>query len=336
MGEPVLLFRQGQTRPMTRTGEAVLVTGEAVVDFVPDQPGPLASVEGFSRRVGGAAVNVAVALARLSHPPDLWTRVGSDPFGEFLVSSITEEGVPERLVERDPTAKTSLAFVAHDEDAKPTFVLYRDHTADTRMEIDSVAGTLDSYGWFYVGGVQLSAGKTRESTFDLLEERRPAGATVVFDPNTRPELWTEHDLQASLERALRSVDVVKTSTEDFEATAFPHEDPEELARALLAGNPHTVVVTDGAAGSSLFSSSDAPWGELTVGHGGYDVEPVDTTGAGDAFTGALLSGLRAGETGMEELLSTANAVAALSTTRRGAISALPTRGELGEFLDEQA
>lgn len=319
---------------MNQAGEPVLVTGEALVDFVPDKPGPLTSVEGFSRRVGGAAANVAVTLARLGHRSDLWTRVGTDPFGDFLVSSFVEEGVPERLIERDPTAKTALVVITHDEDSKPSFAIYRDGTADTRMDIESVAGDLETYRWIYVGGVQLSAGETRQSTFELLEERTPDEATVVFDPNTRPELWTDHDLQATLERALDSVDVVKTSTEDFEATEYPHADPEELATAILAENPHTVFVTEGAAGSSLFSTPDAPWGEVTIRHSGFDVEPVDTTGAGDAFTGALLAGLSAAETEMEDLLSRANAVAALSTTRRGAISALPTREQVDDFLHE--
>jgi fructokinase len=79
-------------------GADLLVAGEALVDFIPDRPGPLADVETFTRRAGGAPANVAVGLATLGDPPLFWTRVGRDPFGDHLVETLADHGVPDDLV----------------------------------------------------------------------------------------------------------------------------------------------------------------------------------------------------------------------------------------------
>jgi len=116
----------------------VLVAGETLIDFIPEGPGALDEIEGFARRAGGAPANVAVALSRLDEVPLFWTRVGADPFGDFLADTLAEYGVPDRFVERDPDAETTLAFVTHDEDADRSFSFYRDGTADTRMRSGTV------------------------------------------------------------------------------------------------------------------------------------------------------------------------------------------------------
>ena len=91
----------------------VLLAGETLVEFPPGSDAPLAAVERFERRAGGAPPNVAVRLAQLGRPPWFWTRVGADPFGDFLAGTLADRGVPERFVERDAEAKTTLACRAY-------------------------------------------------------------------------------------------------------------------------------------------------------------------------------------------------------------------------------
>ncbi|WP_435178353.1 carbohydrate kinase family protein [Halorussus sp. AFM4] len=324
---------------MSDSDPDVLVAGEALVDFLPDAPGPLAEVENFSRRAGGAPANVAVGLARLDEVPWFWTRVGEDPFGDHLAETLASFGVPDRFVERDPVAKTALAFVSHDEDADRAFTFYRDGTADTRVEPGGVPdATLDAVEWVYVGGVMLAADPGRTATLDLAERATDRGATVVFDPNYRPELWaaSDRDYPDLVAEMLDRADVVKATPEDLAAAGFEAESPEALAGAVADAGPHTVLLTLGESGAFASATDRAPWGPAAASHGGYDVEAVDTTGAGDAFTAGALAALADGdaaEVSLSEVLGFANAVAAVTTTAPGAMTALPSREAVREFRE---
>jgi fructokinase len=324
----------------------ILVAGEALIDFLPDSAGPLAEVENFSRRAGGAPANVAVALAHLGAPPWFWTRVGEDPFGDHLAETLREFGVPDRFVERDPAAKTALAFVSHDEESDRSFTFYRDGTADTRVEPGAVSDeTLDSVSWVSVGGVMLAAEPGRSATLNLAERAADRDCTVVFDPNARPELWetAERDFSGLVTEMFALADVVKATPEDLAAAGFDGDSPEDVAREVTESGPHTVLLTLGQSGAFALSTEAAPWGAGAASHSGYDVDPEDTTGAGDAFTAGALAALAgvvgdAGRTedggiSLSEVLGFANAVAAVTTTAAGAMAALPTLEEVQQFRE---
>ncbi|UPV99764.1 carbohydrate kinase [Halorussus gelatinilyticus] len=326
---------------MTDSDPEILVAGEALIDFLPDGPGPLSAVENFSRRAGGAPANVAVALARLDAVPWFWTRVGEDPFGDHLAATLSSFGLPDRFVERDPDAETALAFVSHDADADRAFTFYRDGTADTRVEPGSVPDeTLDAASWVYVGGVMLAADPGRTATLDLAERATERDCTVVFDPNARPELWdSDERFAAQVREMLTHADVVKATPEDLDAAGFAGESPEALAEGVTGEGPHTVLLTLGESGAFARSTDAAPWGAGAASHGGYEVESVeDTTGAGDAFTAGALAAFAGGagdpaEISLSDVLSFANAVAAVTTTAPGAMTALPTREQVRRFRE---
>ncbi|WP_227354573.1 carbohydrate kinase family protein [Haladaptatus salinisoli] len=328
----------------------ILVSGETLVDFLPERPGPLSDVSGFERRAGGAPANVAVALSRLDETPWFWTRIARDPFGDFLADALADR-LPDRFVERDPDAKTTLAFVTHDESGDRAFSFYRDGTADTRLRPGGVPDdALAELEWVYVGGVMLAADPARSATLDLAERASEADCTVIFDPNARPELWPEGGFAEAVREMLPFADVVKATPEDLGMAGFdPREladsadlaaaanppdagDPAALAADVCEEGPHTVLLTLGGAGAYARSTADAPWGAGSTGHGGYDVSVADTTGAGDAFTAGALAALAGGEP-LDEALAFANAVAALTTTEPGAMTALPTRDAVAELRD---
>ncbi|MCL7417729.1 MAG: carbohydrate kinase [Halalkalicoccus sp.] len=311
----------------------VLVAGETLIDFLPDRPGSLREVETFTRRPGGAPANVAVALATLGEVPEFWTRVGDDPFGEDLVETLTEYGLSERFVERDPEAKTTLAFVSHDETADRQFSFYRDGTADTRME----PGTIDDdllrgVSWVHLGGVTLASEPSRAATLDLAERAGDRGCTVSFDPNARPELWEGRaEFERQVGEILPHVDVLKATPEDL-AEAGIEGEGTDLARAACERGPHTTLLTLGGEGALAVATDEAPWsGEAT--HAGYPVDPVDTTGAGDAFTAGAIAALSDGED-LAEAIAFGNAVAATTTTAEGAMTALPDRKSVVRFRAE--
>jgi fructokinase len=343
---------------MTGSDPDVLVAGETLIDFLPDSTGSLADVETFSRRAGGAPANVAVALAQLGDPPWFWTRVGEDPFGDFLVETLREYGVPDRFVERDRGVKTALAFVSHDEGGERSFTFYRDATADTRVQPGGVPDeALDGVDWVYVGGVMLAAEPGRSATLDLARRAAGRDCIVVFDPNGRPELWEsdtgterddtdgsdpdgDDDFADLVAEMLDYAHVVKATPEDLAAAGLEVETEagdeaeaerrESLAAAVCERGPHTVLLTLGGAGAFAYATEAAPWGADAAFHEGYDVDPVDTTGAGDAFTAGAIAALADGspagdESSLSEVLAFANAVAAVTTTAPGAMTTLPTR-----------
>lgn len=311
-----------------------LVAGETLIDFLPDRPGSLDRVETFTRRPGGAPANVAVGLAELGATPWFWTRVGEDPFGDALVETLDEYGLPDRFVERDPAAKTTLAFVSHDERADRGFTFYRNDTADTRMEPGTVDdATLEAVSWVHLGGVTLASEPARTATIDLAERAHEHGCTVSFDPNARPELWsTGGEFAAVIEEILPRIDVLKATPEDLVAAGIADDDPLALARAVRERGPATALVTRGREGAVAVATEDAPWtGEAT--HPGYPVDPVDTTGAGDAFTAGVIAALSRGND-LAATLGFANAVAAVTTTAEGAMTALPDRAAVERFREE--
>jgi len=315
------------------TEPRVLVSGETLIDFIPETPGEIGSVETFHRRAGGAPANVAVTLATLSEPPYFWTRIGADPFGDFLARTLAEHGVPETYVERDPEAQTSLAFVAHDESAERSFSFYRDDTADTRLSADRVPeDALEAAEYVVVGGVALAEGRSRTATFTLAEKARRAGCRVLLDPNARPELWDDGEFERVIDDAINDAHLLKATPEDLAAAGYDGT-PEEMARAVANRGPDTVLVTLGDDGALAYATEQSPWGERTVRHGGYEVDPVDTTGAGDAFTGGAVAALLEGGADLGSVLAFANAVAALTTTEAGAMTAVPTRDAVREFRD---
>jgi fructokinase len=305
----------------------ILVAGETLVDFLPDRSGPLREVEGFTRRAGGAPANVAIALARLDERPWFLSNLSTDAFGEFLMETLASQGVPKHFLTRDAEHRTTLAFVAHDASADRSFTFYRTETADQHLD-PSVVGddALEAVSWVVLGGVALASEPARSRLFEFVERAREHGCTVVFDPNSRPELWADAaTYERTLEAMLALTDICKVSSEDLAGTPFA-----AAPDSLLDAGPHTVFSTRGASGARVVADERAPWGPAERDHAGYQVDPVDTTGAGDAFLAGVLYALANGES-LDEVLAVADAVAALTTTENGAVDALPDREAVRAF-----
>jgi fructokinase len=316
----------------------ILVAGETLIDLLPGPGETLRDVDGFSHRPGGAPANVAVGLSRLDATAAFWTRLGGDPFGDFLRETLVDEGLPTAAFER-VDGNTTLAVVSPPGVDGRRFRFYGSGDVTFGFDPGSVpADALASVSWVHLGGVALTHPDGRAAMRELAAAAAERGCTVSFDVNYREDLVPDGDRDAVVD-AVREIvavsDVVFASDEDVAATGLSSREGEALGRDLLALGPHTAVVTLGEAGAVVTSTAAAPWDERTARHAGFAVEAVDATGAGDAFTAGLIARLSAGDADLDDAVAFANATAALSVQERGGMTALPSKEGVKSFLADR-
>ena len=317
----------------------IVCCGEALMDMVPDG----GREDAFLARPGGCAYNTAIAAARLGSPTRFLGRIGKDFFGGTLVGRLADNGVDTSLVARSDEGAT-LAFVQRGASGDARYAFYSTGAADRSFDRVDLPASLGRDASFLVVGSISMVLEPAASTIEGLIERERDRILVALDPNVRPSLIA--DRAAYMDRFLRWASwasIVKASSEDLE-WLFPELQPEDRACRLLAAG--------GAAGGSMGA-------ELVIetrGGGGavartrkaevfapaFQVEVVDTIGAGDTFHAALLHRLDSAavssrealreldKASLREILVFAQAAAALDCTRTGAEP--PRSGELREFL----
>lgn len=317
------------------------MAGETLVDLFPSGPGDLATVDGFVYRAGGAPANVATGLARLDSPPEFWTRLGDDAFGAYLRDVLADHGLDGEFVVTGDAA-TALAVVSPTPDGDRSFTFYEADTATLAFETGTVPdSTLPRFDCVHVGGVALTNDAGRDATLDLLERARDANCLVSLDPNTRPDLWDDPEAAGDAIRdALALVDLLFCSPDDLRPLGLgerARSDPEAAAAELLDYGPETVFLTRGGDGATVVA--DLLDGErVTRSEPAFDVDVVDTTGAGDAFTAGALAAYEPGMNAdaLDDVLRYANATAALTTTETGGTTALPDDAAVRALLAGRA
>ena len=116
----------------------VITFGESMVVFSPDSAGPLRSVSGFTKSLGGSESNVAIALARLGHKVGWFSKVGDDEFGVYIINSIRAEGVDVSRVKIDITKSTGILFKERYQNPNPNVYYYRKDSAATSINTDDI------------------------------------------------------------------------------------------------------------------------------------------------------------------------------------------------------
>jgi fructokinase len=315
---------------------AVLALGELLIDFVPEQRGvTLAEARTFLKAPGGAPANVAVGVARLGVSSGFIGKVGDDPFGHHLADVLRDAGVDVSQVRFDAEARTALAFVSLTAEGERDFMFYRHPSADMRHRPDEIDdAVVRAASILHVGSISLIGESSALATRHAVRVAREAGTLVSYDPNLRLPLWPSAEAAAEGIRSLLPLaDVIKVS--DEEVAFLTGSDDLAAARELRPPTCSLLLVTRGDAGVDYL----LPDGEGSVP--GFEVEIHDTTGAGDAFTAAVLAALARSpdltrdRAALEATLRRANAFAALTITRPGAIPAMPSRERLEAFLRER-
>lgn len=325
---------------MSRSAPRIIHTGQALVDLiveVPDLPARGQNVMASSvTQYAGGAVTVLLAAARLGAPCVHAGALGTGPHGDLIRSALEADGI----VASAPavtTHDTGVCVVMVEPTAERTFVTTLG--AERDITVDSLASAKVADGDLVcVTGYSLAVAQTRDPLLAWLQTL-PERAVVVLDPGAafatlpaevrdtmlaRTDIWTGNAEEATDLLAARGVTAAHDGSErEIEADARALT-PLLRTTSTATSTGAVVVVRDGAAGCAVHVD-----GETTY-VAGFPQTPLDTNGAGDTHTGAMLAGVVEGMSWVEACRR-ANAAAAIKVTRRGPTTA-PTSAEVEEFL----
>ena len=311
----------------------VVALGELLIDFtengISSQGNPI-----FEANPGGAPCNVLAMLARLGKTTAFIGKVGNDRFGKVLSETIKDCGICADGLVFDDTVHTTLAFVHKKTDGDRDFSFYREPGADMMLrkcEIDEEI--IKSAKIFHFGTLSSTHEGVREATRYGVDIAKESGALISFDPNLRPPLWDSlEDARREIEYGFEKCDILKISDNEIEFMTGS-TDYDKAVRELM-GKYHIKLAfaTLGKKGSRAY------FGDMQAEFGGFDVDTIETTGAGDTFCGSALNFIlehdinALTENDLKELLAFANAAAAIITTRRGALKVMPEKEEILDLL----
>lgn len=309
----------------------VYCIGELLIDFVAENQGSdLAKANVFTKKAGGAPANVACAIAKLGGLSKFVGCVGQDQFGSFLLGILEDNHVDISLAQRSKNF-TTIAFVSIAEDGERDFVFSRG--ADKKLKYDSSIKNSFKDNMVHFGAATALLGGDLEAAygryfFDALTQK----SFISFDPNFRSDLWKgEEDI--FIKKCMPFVQkahLCKFSLEEARLLSGK-TNLEECCTVLHEIGTQVITITLGGEGTLLSTEKT----KHTIPS--IPVNPVDTTGAGDAFIGCLLYQIANLHDPIEILKNTellidmvkkANKAGALTTTNFGAIPSLPNLEQL--------
>ena len=262
----------------------VLCIGEALIDMICVEKGKsLSEGNNFLKKTGGAPTNVAAAIAALGGEVELAVKVGTDPFGNQLVEEMQHFGVSTKYMLQDSHFFTTFAFVSLMEDGERDF--YFNRGADGQLTREEVEGIdLDDISIIHFGSATAFLPGPLQAAYQyLLQKALQKNIFISFDPNYRQLLFKNND-QAFIDQSwnfLTCCHFFKLS--DEEALLITGVSTlQDAATILLEKTTATFAITLGKEGAML------GFDHTTAIIPGIQVNPVDTTGAGDAFVGAVL------------------------------------------------
>lgn len=266
----------------------ILCIGEALIDMICTNTGkPLSQGENFLRKAGGAPTNVAAAIAALGGDVMLAAKVGNDPFGQHLTDVMKSFGVNTDYMLVDDSHFTTFAFVSLLEDGQRDFVFNRG--ADGQLTAEET-GTIDLKDFsitHFGSATAFLPGPLQRAYVSLLQRARKAGLFVSFDPNYRHLLFGDKQ-ESFIEQSWAFIQLCHFfKVSDEEALLLTQQ--KTLEKAIEIFNKRT---------SATFCITLGKEGTMLVHNGKQEViqtvevKAIDSTGAGDAFVGALLYQLR--------------------------------------------
>ncbi|KJF96663.1 ribokinase [Photobacterium leiognathi] len=303
----------------------LVVLGSVNADHVlqvPSFPRPGETLHGRNYQVipGGKGANQAVAAARLHADIGFIACVGDDAFGMFMRGNFVKDGIDTRGLKTEKGCPTGIAMIQVSDSGENSICLSPE--ANERLTAEAIEADLDMI---------------RDAEYLLMQLETPMcgiekAAKVAKSANTKVILNPAPARELS-DELLACVDMITPNETEAEVltgvTVTDNQSAQKAADILHTKGIDTVMITLGAKGVWL---SRMGQGDIISG---FRVEATDTTAAGDTFNGALVTGLLEG-LALESAIKFAHAAAAISVTRFGAQTSIPTREEVDAFLAQHA
>ncbi len=311
----------------------VTALGELLVDFC--EVNTVDGIPQFAANPGGAPCNVLAYLAKHGRKTAFIGRVGDDLMGQYLRDMVVQTGIDVSGLTMDPEVKTTLAFVRTDAKGERSFSFFRNPGADCCLtEADVDYEKIAQSRVFHFGTLSMTHDAPRAATKKAVEIAKQAGALISFDPNYRPLLWESEDLaREQMAYGCSVCDFLKIEREElYFLTGIASE--TEAVQQLLAQYPiKLLTVTAGEEGAALY------YNDIMLRQGAVPVaQPVDTTGAGDAFCAGCIDWLltygmeNLTEDSLRKMLLRACTGASIVIGRKGALLTMPTREEIDTLM----
>ena len=311
----------------------VTALGEMLIDFTLNGQ----SSQGnnmFEACPGGAPCNVLAMLNKLGRKTAFIGKVGQDQFGRLLKDTIDELGIETKGLILDEEIHTTLAFVHTFPDGDREFSFYRKPGADMMLTEDEVDYDLIRQSKvFHFGTLSMTDEPVRTATKKALETAKEAGCLITFDPNLRPPLWESLDeAKKAMEYGFQYCDVLKISDNEIQFVSGKEDYDEGVLYLKEKYKIPLIFLTMGKDGSRAYYKG------LRVERKGFAVKAVETTGAGDTFCGCAIGGIldygldTLTESQLGNILTYANAGAALITMKKGAIRSMPETADIEELI----
>lgn len=311
----------------------VTAMGELLIDFTMNGQ----SEQGnnmFEACPGGAPCNVLAMLNKLGRKTAFIGKVGRDQFGRLLKETIADSGIETKGLVMDEDIRTTLAFVHTFPDGDREFSFYRNPGADMMLSENEVDYELIRQSKvFHFGTLSMTDEPARTATKKALEAAKEAGCLITFDPNLREPLWKSlDDAKEAMEYGFRFCDMLKISDNEIQFVSGKEDYDEGIRYLQEKYHIPVIFLTMGKEGSRAY------YQDIRVEKPGFTVKAIETTGAGDTFCGCAINGLlKYGLDGLTEetlgeLLTYANAGAALITLKKGAIRSMPEPSQIEEMV----
>ena len=262
---------------------AIVALGELLIDFT-EAGISKNGMKLFEQNPGGAPANLLTVASHMGYRTSFIGKIGTDMHGDFLKKTLQNEGIDTGALVEDERYFTTLAFVEIDENGERNFSFARKPGADTQLEVSDLdQKLLSDCRIFHFGSLSLTQEPSRGTTLEAVRIAKEAGALISYDPNYRASLWADTETAvAQMKAAIPLADVMKVSDEES-LLLTGAGDYDEAADRLLESGLKLVAITLGSKGVLIAT----PESRQTVG--GFAVDAVDTTGAGDSFWGGFLA-----------------------------------------------
>lgn len=324
--------------------------GRSSIDLYSSDIGkPFEEITGFSAYVGGCPTNISVGTRRLGVRSALFTGIGHDPVGDFILHFLNREDVGTEWVVRKEGRRSSAVILGIEPPDKFPLVFYRDNCADIAIDMKDLRPVpVEQFRAILISGTGLSQEPSRSATLLAAERAHASGVKVVLDIDFRADQWP--DLQTfgiTVRSIMPWVDIVIGTSEEVKAAAYRgageaivrhsqvnesriEADEQESVARLLDHGPEVLLLKTGAEGCVIHYADDRQPERVE----GFPVDVVNTLGAGDAFASGLLYGYLQGWE-WQKAARFGNACGAIIVSRHGCANFMPELDEVMDFVSQR-